>query len=79
MVTSSQEIDLLEIDQHIARMAREAPGIAQADVIRGLIRQWTPSYVRQRIEILDARGALRTERHGSKVHVYPARSEAIEA
>ena len=79
MVTSSKGIDPLEIDQRITRLAFEAPGIAQADVIRGLIQQWTPSYVRQRIEILDARGTLRTERRGSRVHVYPVRTEAIEA
>jgi len=71
LITRSTGIDLLEIDHQIVRIARAEPGIAQADLVRDLIRTWSPMYLRQRIEILAARGSVRTERRNGRLYVYP--------
>ena len=70
--TITPEIDLIEIDQRIGRLADDEPGIAQPEIVKALQREWSPSNIRQRIELLAARGIIRTERRAGRVFVFPA-------
>lgn len=72
MDTSKPGIGLIEIDQRIIRLAEDGPGIAQPEIVKNLQREWSPSNIRQRIELLAAREAVRTERYNGRVFVYPA-------
>ncbi len=67
-----------EIDNQIMNRARAKPGVQQSDVVRALMGAWSPAYVRERIRVLEARGALRTARDGGgRIALYPM--EAIPA
>ena len=65
-----------EIDNQILNRARVKPGVQQCDLVRDLMGSWSPAYVRERIRVLEARGALRTARDGGgRIALYP--TEAI--
>lgn len=74
----SDRFGALAIDTAIGALARGSPGIAQAEIVRALLPEWSAVYVRQRIEYLGARGVIRVNRgDGGRLYIYPA--EVIEA
>lgn len=62
---------LLSLDEEITRRATPA-GTAQPAIVKELQIQWSPSTIRQRIDLLGARGIIRTERRNGRIFVYPA-------
>ena len=69
---------MLEIDSKILDRAQEHPGVQQSDIVRALMGAWSPAYVRERVKVLEAWGAIRTAREGgNRILIYPV--EAIEA
>jgi len=76
----SSRFGALPIDTAIGALARDSPGIAQSAIVRALMAQWSAVYIRQRIEALGARGAIRVERGaGGRLYVHPVTAGAIEA
>lgn len=68
--TSVPRTDLRAIDVEITRRASPA-GTAQPAIVKDLQVQWSPSSIRQRIDLLAARGIIRTERRDGRIFVYP--------
>jgi len=68
--TSVPRPDLRAIDEEITRRATPA-GTAQPAIVKDLQVQWSPSSIRQRIDLLAARGIIRTERRDGRIFVYP--------
>ena len=68
--TSVPRPDLRAIDVEITRRASPA-GTAQPAIVKDLQVQWSPSSIRQRIDLLAARGIIRTERRDGRIFVYP--------
>lgn len=61
-----------DVDDQIMTRARATPGVQQSDIVRALMGSWSPAYVRERIKVLEARGALRTARDGgNRILLYP--------
>jgi len=68
---------MLEIDSKILDRAREHPGVQQSDIVRALMGAWSPAYVRERVKVLEAWGAIRTAREGgNRILIYPPGIEA---
>ena len=69
---STELVELIEIDRHLVGLATANPGISAADVVRRLLGRWTGPYLRARIDLLDARGLIHTERRSGRVYIHPA-------
>lgn len=68
--TSVTRTGLRAIDEEITRRASPA-GTAQPAIVKDLQTQWSPSSIRQRIDLLGARGIIRTERRDGRIFVFP--------
>jgi predicted transcriptional regulator len=66
------------VDEQILKRVSDNPGIAQSELVRNLMRTWSPAHIRGRVAILEARGTLRTTRDsGNRIAVFA--TGAIEA
>ena len=68
--TSVPRPDPRATDEEIPRRATPA-GTAQPVIVKELQIHWSPSSIRQRIDLLGARGIIRTERRNGRIFVYP--------